>query len=95
MYYDKAGKLTMTHYCVLGNRPEMALRAADAESLTFDLDSCCGIDPKKESTMRGVKIIFNDAETITTVCRGVMNGQETPAHPTTFKRVKAAATAAR
>src|SRR4051794_11880462 len=41
MYYDKAGKLAMTHYCILGNRPEMALKASDKKSITFDLDASC------------------------------------------------------
>ena len=59
MYYDKAGKLAMTHYCVLGNRPEMALKSADAKSITFDLDAaCCTFDTKKESHMKGTVIRF-------------------------------------
>lgn len=95
MYYDKAGKLAMTHYCVLGNRPEMALRAADAKSLTFDLDAaCCAFDTKKESHMRGVTIRFDDTDTISTRCQAIMDGKEVPEHETVLKRVKASATAA-
>jgi hypothetical protein len=90
MFYDKAGKLAMTHYCVLGNRPEMALKAADAKSLTFDLDpSCCTIDTKKESHMRSVKIQFEDPETISLSCKAVMDGKEMPEHSTVLKRVHA------
>jgi hypothetical protein len=89
MYFDKAGKLAMTHYCVMGNRPEMALKSSDAKSITFDLDaSCCTIDPKKESHMKGVTINFDDANTITSSCRAIIDGKEMPAHPVTFKRVK-------
>ena len=89
MYYDKAGKLAMTHYCVMGNRPEMALKASDAKSLTFDLDaSCCTIDTKKESHMHGVTIQFDDADTVTTSCKAFVDGKEMPAKPTVFKRVK-------
>ncbi len=89
MYYDKAGKLAMTHYCVMGNQPVMALKGADAKSLTFDLDaSCCTIDAKKESHMHGVTIQFDDADTITTRCKALVDGKEMPEHPTTFKRVK-------
>jgi len=89
MYYDKAGKLAMTHYCVMGNRPEMALKASDGKSLTFDLDaSCCTFDAKKDSHMHGVTIQFDDADTVTTSCKAVVDGKEMPAKPTTFKRVK-------
>src|SRR5262245_17201181 len=29
MYYDKGGKLAMTHYCVMGNRPAMQVKKSD------------------------------------------------------------------
>jgi hypothetical protein len=96
MYYDKAGKLAMTHYCVMGNRPEMALKASDAKSLTFDLDAaCCAFDPKKESHMSGVTIRFDDADTITTRCKAIMDGKAAPEHETVLKRVKDAKVSAR
>ncbi len=95
MYYDKAGKLALTHYCMFGNRPEMALKTANAKSLTFDFDSCCAIDPKKESHMHGMTIRFDDAETITTSCKAIIDGKEAPEHETTLKRVKSETAAAR
>ena len=88
MYYDKNGKLAMTHYCTLGNRPQMFLKFSDDKSLTFDFDKSCGINPKKESHMHALKITFNDADTITTSCRAFMDGKEMPEHPTQLKRVK-------
>lgn len=91
MFYDKAGKLAATHYCVLGNRPEMALKTSDAKSITLDFDSCCGIDAKKEAHMHGMTLSFDDANTITTSCKAIMNGQEAPEHASTFKRVTTAA----
>lgn len=87
MYYDKDGKLSMTHYCMLGNRPAMALKASDANSLTFDFDSCCGIDPKKESHMHALTLRFDDANTITSTCQGVMEGKGASEHSVTLKRV--------
>ena len=89
MYYDKDGKLALTHYCMMGNRPAMALKASDANSLTFDFDgSCCTIDPKKESHMHALTLRFDDADTITTSCKAIMDGKEMPDHPTTLKRAK-------
>ena len=89
MYYDKAGKLALTHYCMLGNRPEMALKTSDAKSLTFDFDACCAIDPKKESHMHALTLRFDDADTITSSCKAIMEGKELPEHQTTLRRVKA------
>jgi hypothetical protein len=94
MYYDKDGKLSLTHYCMLGNRPAMALKASDAKSLTFDFDgSCCTIDPKKESHMHALKLSFVDADTITSTCQAIMEGKEMGEHPVTMKRVNSATAA--
>jgi hypothetical protein len=95
MYYDKEGKLALTHYCMLGNRPAMTLKSSDERSLTFDFDgACCTIDPKKESHMHAMTIRFDDADTITSSCKAIMDGKEMPEHPTTLKRVKAVSASA-
>ena len=88
MYYDKNGKLAMTHYCMFGNRPSMLFKSADAKTIKFDFDKGCGINPKKESHMHALSISFDDADTITTSCKAIMDGKEMPEHPTTLKRVK-------
>jgi len=88
MYYDQDGKLAMTHYCVLGNRPGMVLKSADARTLRFDFDSSCGINPGKESHMHALSITFDNPDTITTSCKAIINGQEAPEHPTVLKRSK-------
>jgi hypothetical protein len=88
MYYDQGGKLALTHYCVMGNRPAMVLKSSDSKTLAFDFDPSCGIDPEKESHMHALKIRFDDSDTITTSCRAIMDGKEVPEHPTTLKRVK-------
>ncbi len=96
MFYDKEGKLALTHYCMLGNQPAMALKASDANSLTFDFDaSCCTIDPKKESHMHGMTLRFDDADTLTSTCKALMDGKEVSDHAITFKRVKTDSTAAK
>ena len=91
MFYDnKDGKLALTHYCVLGNRPAMALKSSDQNSLTFDLDSCCGIDAK-ESHMHALTLRFDDADTVTTSCTAIIDGKTAPDHQITLKRVKTVA----
>src|SRR5262245_41621243 len=36
MYHDQRGKLALTHYCMIGNRPGMLLKSADNKTLKFD-----------------------------------------------------------
>jgi len=88
MYYDQAGKLAMTHYCVFGNRPAMLLKSSDAKTIKFDFDATCGINPAKESHMHALSITFDDADTITTSCKAIIDGKEAPEKPAVLKRVK-------
>ncbi|MEO5913215.1 MAG: hypothetical protein ABIS50_03210 [Luteolibacter sp.] len=90
MYYDnKDGKLALTHYCMMGNRPAMNVKSSDAKSITFDFDAeCCTIDPKTESHMHGMTVRFDDPDTITTSCKAIMDGKEMPEHETVLKREK-------
>jgi hypothetical protein len=88
MYYDQNGRLAMTHYCVMGNRPAMLLKSSDAKTIRFDFDATCGINPAKESHMHALSITFDDADTITSSCQAIVDGKEAPEHPTTLKRVK-------
>ena len=88
MYYDQDGKLALTHYCVMGNRPGMLLKSSDDKTIKLDFDKTCGINPKKESHMHGLTITFDNADTITTSCKAFMDGKEVPDHATTLKRVK-------
>lgn len=87
MYYDKNGKLALTHYCVMGNRPGMVLESADASTMKFAFDKACGINPKTESHMHALTLRFDDPDTITASCRAFMDGKEMPEKPTTMKRV--------
>jgi hypothetical protein len=88
MFYDKDGKLALTHYCMLGNRPAMTLKSSDAKTLSFQLDegSSC-IDCAKESHMNAVTIRFDDADTLTTSCKALIEGKAMPEKATTLKRV--------
>lgn len=87
MYFDNGDRLALTHYCLFGNRPGMLLKSSDSKSLTFDFDKACGINPAKESHMHALTIRFDDANTITTSCKALMDGKELPEKPTTLKRI--------
>jgi hypothetical protein len=88
MYYDKDGRLALTHYCVMGNRPGMLLASSDSKTLKFDFDKDCGINPSKESHMHSLTIRFDDKDTVTSSCKAIIDGKVMDEHPTTLKRVK-------
>ena len=88
MYYDQGGKLAMTHYCVFANRPGMVLKSSDEKTIKLDFDAACGINPEKESHMHAMTIRFDDADTITTSCKAIIDGKEQEDHETTLKRAK-------
>ena len=57
IYYDKKGKLAMTHYCAIGNRPEMDLSVSSEKSLTLDFSKDNStIDAKADDHMHSLTI---------------------------------------
>lgn len=88
MYHDKKGKLSLTHYCMLGNRPGMLLKSSDDKTLNFDFDATCGVDDKAEMHMHSLSIKFDDADTITQNWQLFENGKAKDSHPFALKRVK-------
>ncbi len=87
MYYDRKGKLSMTHYCMIGNRPAMILKSSDAKKISLDFDPKCGVN-KAEMHMHALTITFEDADTITQDWTMFQNGRAKDSHPFTLKRVK-------
>ncbi len=63
LYHDRKGKLSLTHYCAMGNQPAMTLKSADDRTLHLDFDKICGINPKTERHMHSLKVTFIDGET--------------------------------
>jgi hypothetical protein len=60
-YYDVNGKLTMKHYCMLRNQPQMKLTKSTADSLTFTLAPTPGLNPAKDKHMHTATYTFIDA----------------------------------
>ncbi len=60
LYYDQDGKTTLTHYCSVGNRPVMALKSTDKDTLVFDLVE--GSVPAGEAHMHNLALTFTDAD---------------------------------
>jgi len=63
VYYDDSkGRLSMTHYCMLQNRPSMKLQNTGGDTLAFVYAKGSGIDPKKDAHMHALTISFTDKD---------------------------------
>lgn len=66
VYYDSGEKLTMTHYCSLGNRPHMELVKSGENSMEFVLsEKNHGLSAVNETHMHALKIMFDGKDRIT------------------------------
>ena len=54
VYHDKGGKLSMTHYCSIGNQPELELIKSDGNQMEFSLSKQSHIDVAKDGHMHGM-----------------------------------------
>src|SRR5260221_565239 len=89
MYFDQHGKLALTHYCMLGNRPGMVLKSSDEKTLHFDFDAACGVDDKSEMHMHSLAITFEGPDSITQDWKMFQDGKvKETTHPFILKRVK-------
>jgi hypothetical protein len=84
VYYDQKGKLAMTHYCTLRNRPHMTLAKSDAKSLELVFAKKGNdINPAKEMHMHAVSFSFTDNDHI--VQKWIMFDKGKKAEEVTFK----------
>jgi hypothetical protein len=65
VYTDRAGKLAMTHYCMLRNQPHMALVKTDPQTIELVFaPKGNDINPATEKHMHAVRIAFTDKDHI-------------------------------
>lgn len=60
IYYQAGDQLRMTHYCMLGNQPELVARAMGPKSLIFKYDRGLNIDPQKDQHMHELHLTIID-----------------------------------
>lgn len=61
VYHRDGDNLLLTHYCMLGNQPQMRARpVGDGNELFFEFAGGCNIDPAKDKHMHQARIRFVD-----------------------------------
>ena len=78
VYYDDKGKLAMTHYCIMRNRPTLKLSSSSADTLTMDVKKIEGVKSKNDPSMGGLTIQFKDKNHIVETCKHNGKGHEKP-----------------
>lgn len=85
--YHKNGKtLGMTHFCALGNAPQMKLKKATDKSLTFEMTGNAGIQNAKEMHMHAVTLNWKDKDTVVQEWTNYVNGKKGETAIFTLKR---------
>ncbi len=64
IYSEKDGQVVMTHYCMLKNQPELALKNSGDGTLEFVLIGGANMDASKDMHMHSLKLTIKDDDTI-------------------------------
>lgn len=75
MYHDADGRLTMTHYCALGNRPHMLLRDSSPGRLALEMGPTPGIDPARDLHMHALVLEFPEPDRLVQRWTGYQDGK--------------------
>ncbi len=88
-YDDDQGKLAMTHYCMMRNRPQFSLVESDKDKLKLDVTRVEGLKSKDDPSMGAMTITFEDKNHFSSTCEG-RGKTETKQEPMTMRytRVK-------
>ena len=88
VYYDIDGRLAMTHYCSIGNQPQMVLNSSTGNTLDLEFAGGNSIDPSKDTHMHSLSIAFISDDSISETWTSYMAGSANEPHVFSFHRVK-------
>jgi hypothetical protein len=79
-YDDDKGRLAMTHYCMMRNRPHFSLHESDKDTIKMDVTKVEGLKSKDDPSMGAITIHFEDKDHFTSTCesRGKTDGDKGP-----------------
>ena len=87
-YYDRDGRLAMTHYCSLGNRPQMILKKSTDHEIHLDYTTSRGINPRKDMHMHSLALTFVDPDHIKAAWGSYAGGKSAGVHAFELTRTK-------
>ncbi len=88
-YDDNDGKLAMTHYCMMRNRPQLKLASSNKNTINMDIVKVDGLQSADDPSMGALTIKFKDKNHISTTCKGRGKGSEDQKpHTMEYTRVK-------
>ncbi len=87
VYHDRGGKLSMTHYCALGNQPRMSLTSSSDDVLSLELVEG-SLDSAEEPHMHSVSIVFDGGDEMSQTWSMYAGGEEKMTHTMTFRRLQ-------
>lgn len=67
-YDDDAGKLSMTHYCLMKNRPHFKLVNSTPNSLSLDVVKVEGVKSEHDASMGAMTLNIEDKNHFSTTC---------------------------
>ena len=85
VYHDRGGKLSMTHYCAMGNQPQMSLTSSEDGVLTFEMVEG-SIESEEMPHMNALSITIDGDEMSQTW--GMFDGSGQKTHTMTFRRAR-------
>src|SRR5262245_8529655 len=90
VYHLDGDRLLLTHYCMAGNQPRMALKGFDASTgvLTFDFVDATNLATPAAGHMHSVAIRLADADHIVTEWQFQQNGRTTMTETARYTRVR-------
>lgn len=80
VYHDRGGKLSMTHYCMLGNQPRMELQGSEDGKMMFMFSQDNEVDCAKGMHMHSMAMSMVDKDNIVQRWTMYQGDEAQPAH---------------
>jgi len=88
VYYDNDGKLSMTHYCAVGNQPHFTLADSSDDQIELVFENGTNMNPARDGYMHGVTLDFKDDDTMVQEWTYYENGAKADTASFSFKRAQ-------